>query len=61
MDKIAAINPPNNAEKFQDFRTEKDKNLTLISGLLGSNLQTKITTHLPYIVQYGSVNAVRRI
>ena len=32
-DKIAAINPPNNADKNQDFLTEKDKNLTLISGL----------------------------
>jgi hypothetical protein len=56
MDKIAAINPPNNAEKFQDFRTEKDKNLTLISGLLGGNIQTKITTDLPYIVHKSTLS-----
>ena len=57
-DKIAAINPPNHAEKNKEFRTEKDKNLTLISGLLGGNLQTKITTHLPYI---GFAEAVAKV
>lgn len=50
LDKIAAIKPPKNTEKNTEFLREKDKNLTLISGLLGGNIQTKITTALPYIV-----------
>jgi len=56
MDKITAINPPKNAEKFQDFLTKKEKNLKLISGLLGGNIQTKITTHLPYIVHKSTLS-----
>jgi len=54
--KIPAINPPNNAEKIQEFLREKDKNLKLISGLLGGSLQTKITTHLPYIVHKSTLS-----
>lgn len=50
LEQIAAIDPPNNAEKLKEFLTEKDKNLKLIFGLLGGSIQTKITTHLPYIV-----------
>ena len=56
IEKIAAINPPNNPEKFKEFLTEKDKNLKLISGLLGGSIRTKITTHLPYIVHKSSLS-----
>jgi len=56
LDKIAAINPPKNTEKNTEFLREKDKNLTIISGLLGGNIQTKITTHLPYIVHKSTLS-----
>jgi len=56
LDKIAAINSPNNTEKNTEFLREKEKNLTLISGLLGGKIQTKITTHLPYIVHQSTLS-----
>ncbi len=56
IEKIAAINPPNNPEKNKEFLTEKDKNLTIISGLLGGSIQTKITTDIPYIVHKSTLS-----